>query len=105
MSVIALTGSAGGLGRAIRERLESDGNRVIGVDLREAEVVADLSTEAGCQSMVAEVVETSHGALDGLVFAAGIQSAQAADVICVDGGTDAKLRSDDWPRPLDGRPR
>ena len=46
--LIAVTGSASGIGAAIRARLERDGARVLGVDIRDAEVVADLSTAAGC---------------------------------------------------------
>ena len=44
---IAVTGSASGMGAATRAVLEADGQRVIGVDLRDAEVVADLSTAEG----------------------------------------------------------
>ena len=40
MGVTALTGSASGIGKALRERLERDGDRVIGVDLRGAEIEA-----------------------------------------------------------------
>ena len=47
MSVCAITGSASGIGAAIRRRLEKDGARVIGIDLRDAEVVADLAQPGG----------------------------------------------------------
>lgn len=69
---IAITGSAGGIGGATRARLESAGARVIGVDVRDAEVIADLSTAAGREAMVAGVSEACGGALDGLVAAAGV---------------------------------
>lgn len=72
MGTIAITGSAGGIGRATRERLEADGHRVVGVDVRDAEVVADLSTAEGREAMVTAVAEASGGALDGLVAGAGI---------------------------------
>ena len=42
-----LTGSASGIGRSTKELLESQGRRVIGVDLRNADVIADLGTPAG----------------------------------------------------------
>lgn len=72
MTTIAVTGSAGGIGSATRERLEKEGHRVIGVDVRDAEVVADLSTPAGRAEMVQAVHAESGGVLDGLVAAAGI---------------------------------
>lgn len=72
MGTIAVTGAAGGIGSALRARLEADGSTVIGVDVREAEVIADLSTAEGRAAMVAEVTEASGGALDGLVAAAGV---------------------------------
>ncbi|MET1000951.1 MAG: NAD-dependent epimerase, partial [Acidimicrobiia bacterium] len=52
MGTIALTGSAGGIGAATRVRLEHDGHRVIGVDVRDAEVIADLASPAGRDAMV-----------------------------------------------------
>lgn len=72
MRTVCITGSASGLGAATRARLERDGQRIIGVDLHDAEVVADLSTPEGRDAMVAGVTEASGGTLDGLVAAAGI---------------------------------
>jgi NAD(P)-dependent dehydrogenase (short-subunit alcohol dehydrogenase family) len=72
MGVVAVTGSAGGIGGAIRRRLEADGHRVVGVDLRDAEVTADLSSAAGRAQAVAGVRDAAGPALDGLVVAAGI---------------------------------
>lgn len=83
MSVTAMTGSAGGMGRAIRARLESKGHRIIGVDLREAEVIADLSTESGRAAMVDEVAKKCDGVLDGLVVTAGIQAGDASTIVSV----------------------
>ncbi len=72
MRTVCITGSASGIGAATRARLEHDGQRVIGVDLRDAEVIADLSTPAGRDAMVAAVTDQCGGVLDGLVAAAGI---------------------------------
>lgn len=72
MGVVAVTGSAGGIGGAIRRRIETEGHRVIGVDVRDAEVTADLSTPAGRAAACDAVVEQAGGTLDGLVVAAGI---------------------------------
>jgi NAD(P)-dependent dehydrogenase (short-subunit alcohol dehydrogenase family) len=72
VTTIALTGSAGGIGAATRARLEGAGARVIGVDVRDAEVLADLATPEGRAAMVAAVTDACGGALDGLVAAAGV---------------------------------
>jgi len=72
MGVIAVTGSASGIGAATRARLTRDGQRVIGVDLRDAEVVADLSTPAGRSAAIAAVERDCGGRLDGLVVCAGV---------------------------------
>ncbi len=69
---VCITGSAGGIGAATRTRLEKEGARVIGVDVRDAEVVADLSTPDGRAAMVQGVTDACGGTLDGLVAAAGI---------------------------------
>jgi NAD(P)-dependent dehydrogenase (short-subunit alcohol dehydrogenase family) len=73
---VCITGSAGGIGGATRARLEREGARVLGVDVRDAEVVADLSTPAGRDAMVAAVADCCDGVLDGLVAAAGIMGDQ-----------------------------
>jgi NAD(P)-dependent dehydrogenase (short-subunit alcohol dehydrogenase family) len=70
--LIAVTGSASGIGRAVRTRLEADGARVVGVDLRDAEIVADLATPAGRAAAVAAVDVAAAGRLDGLVACAGV---------------------------------
>lgn len=75
MSTIAITGSASGIGAACAARLAADGHRVIGVDQRDADVVADLATPPGRQEAVGAVAERSEGALDGLVTCAGVSGA------------------------------
>lgn len=72
MGTYAVTGSASGMGRAAAERLRTDGHRVIGVDLRDAEVIADLSTAQGRSDAAAEVLALAEGRLDGAVMAAGV---------------------------------
>ena len=72
MSVIAVTGSASGIGAATRARLVRAGHRVIGVDLRDADVCADLGDPAGRAAAIAAVEQQSGGRLDGLVVCAGV---------------------------------
>ncbi|MFI5315378.1 MAG: SDR family oxidoreductase [Myxococcota bacterium] len=72
MAVCAITGSASGIGAAIRRRLEADGARVIGVDLAGAEVAADLATREGRDAAVSAVRDLCGGRLDRLVVSAGV---------------------------------
>ncbi|GAA0941575.1 SDR family oxidoreductase [Actinocorallia libanotica] len=69
---IAVSGSASGIGKALTELLRARGDEVIGIDLVEAEVVADLSTEEGRAGAVEGVLERSGGTLDGVVACAGL---------------------------------
>jgi NAD(P)-dependent dehydrogenase (short-subunit alcohol dehydrogenase family) len=69
---MCVTGSAGGIGSATRARLEAAGHTVIGVDVRDADVIADLGSPAGRSAMVEAVSELSGGRLDGLVAGAGV---------------------------------
>ncbi|MCV7075835.1 SDR family oxidoreductase [Mycobacterium szulgai] len=72
MGTYAVTGSASGMGAATARRLRADGHTVIGVDIREAEVVADLSTRAGRAQAATDVLAAAEGRLDGAVLAAGL---------------------------------
>jgi NAD(P)-dependent dehydrogenase (short-subunit alcohol dehydrogenase family) len=67
MGTYVITGSASGIGRATRLRLEADGHHVVGVDLRDAEILADLSTEDGREAVAALDLE-----LSGVVACAGV---------------------------------
>jgi NAD(P)-dependent dehydrogenase (short-subunit alcohol dehydrogenase family) len=67
-----VTGSASGIGAATRELLEGQGQRVVGVDLRDADVVADLATPAGRAAMVDGVRAAVGGAVDAVIACAGI---------------------------------
>lgn len=74
MGTICVTGTASGIGAATKALLEKDGHRVIGVDMRDADVVGDLSKPADRERIVAEVTAACGGALDGLVPCAGLST-------------------------------
>ncbi|NLA35210.1 MAG: SDR family oxidoreductase [Actinobacteria bacterium] len=80
MSRLAVvTGSSGGIGAAVATTLEAEGYDVIGVDLADADITADLSTPAGRQALVDAVGErTNH--LDVVVANAGVM---APGALCV----------------------
>ena len=69
---IAVTGSASGIGAATAARLEKDGARVIRVDRKGGDVVADLGTPAGRAAAAEGVRRAASGALDGLVSGAAL---------------------------------
>jgi len=86
MRVTAVTGSASGIGAALRARLEGAGERVIGVDLRDAEVVADLARPEGRSAAIDAIRRACGGRLDGLVACAGVgpQVEPASTIVSVD---------------------
>lgn len=72
----AITGSASGIGAAFRRRLEEHGARVVGIDLHDAEVIADLATVEGRALAVASVAAMTGGVLDAVVSCAGIAATE-----------------------------
>jgi NAD(P)-dependent dehydrogenase (short-subunit alcohol dehydrogenase family) len=69
-----VTGSASGIGAATRALLESRGERVIGVDLHDAEVIADLANPEGRTALIDGVTEVTDGAVDAVIACAGISA-------------------------------
>lgn len=68
-----VTGSASGIGAATRTMLQAQGHEVVGVDIHDADVVADLSTEEGRAAAVEGVLAALGGEpLDRLVCCAGL---------------------------------
>jgi NAD(P)-dependent dehydrogenase (short-subunit alcohol dehydrogenase family) len=67
-----VTGAASGIGAATAHQLRVDGYSVIGVDLHDVDIVADLATAAGRDTLVHEAAARSNGTLDAVVACAGI---------------------------------
>ena len=72
MGTICITGSASGMGAATTARLRDHGHTVIGVDVRDADVVADLGTPDGRDAAIAGVEAACGGVLDGFAPFAGM---------------------------------
>jgi NAD(P)-dependent dehydrogenase (short-subunit alcohol dehydrogenase family) len=72
--ISVVTGSASGIGKTTKELLESRGERVIGVDIRDADVVVDLTTAEGRTAMVDQVASLSDSAVDAVFAIAGLSS-------------------------------
>ncbi len=72
MSVTVITGSASGIGAAVCNALNAAGHRVIGIDLHDADIEANLSTPTGRANAVESALAACGGTLDGLVCSAGL---------------------------------
>jgi NAD(P)-dependent dehydrogenase (short-subunit alcohol dehydrogenase family) len=68
---ILVTGSASGIGAGTAARLRTAGHRVIGADLRDAEIEADLGTSAGRASLLEQAQRLAPDGLDGVIAGAG----------------------------------
>lgn len=75
MGTFAVTGTASGLGQATAGLLRAAGHQVIGVDRRDADIVADLATPAGRQAAIDGVSTASGGVLHGAAMFAGVGGA------------------------------
>lgn len=78
MKTFVVSGAASGIGFATATMLREQGDRVITIDLLDADVVADLSTVAGRASAVAEVQQLTD-VVHGLVPCAGVAGATGVD--------------------------
>ena len=96
--VVLISGGAGGIGRATGERFASAGDVVVFADRSQAAlaavsgdtIVADVTSVADCERMIAETVDR-HGRLDVLVNCAGVW---------VEGPT-AEMTEQHWDRTID----
>ena len=76
MRNIVISGSASGIGLACRQKFESMGDRVVGIDIREADIIADLSTLEGRRLAIGQALEKTDSAIDGLILSAGVSGLQ-----------------------------
>jgi len=97
MRTVVVTGSASGIGKSLKALLESRGDKVIGVDIRDADVIADLTTDEGRTGMVDKVRDLSGGTIDAIVANAGLANSGAPDIAVNYFGALATL---DGLRPL-----
>jgi len=72
MGTIAISGCATGIGAASRQALEAEGHTVIGIDIKDAEVIGDLGTREGREGAIAQTLERCNGTLDRLLLCAGL---------------------------------
>ena len=80
MGIYAITGSASGMGREAAEKLRDAGHTVIGVDIKQADILADLSSVEGRQRGRRRTCwRRPRARLDGAVLAAGLGPGQGPD--------------------------
>ncbi|MFC4111852.1 SDR family oxidoreductase [Nonomuraea zeae] len=72
MATFAITGTASGMGAASAVTLAAAGHTVIGVDLHDADILADLGTAEGRETAAGEILARCGGRLDGVAAIAGV---------------------------------
>ena len=72
MSIAVVSGVASGIGACVKARLEAQNYRVIGIDLKDADVCADLSKMEDRARAIKEALDHAGGKIDRLVLAAGL---------------------------------
>lgn len=72
MGIYVVTGAASGIGQAVSGALRAEGHEVISMDLRDADINADLADSDACAAAAVQVLERAPDGLDGLVPCAGV---------------------------------
>lgn len=72
MRTYALTGGATGIGAELKRMLLEQGDEPISVDIRQGDIIADLSTPRGRQLAIDGIRERASGGLDGFIACAGL---------------------------------
>ena len=78
-----VTGSASGMGAAVRELLRARGEEVVGIDRRDAEIIADLGTAPGRAAAIAAAGERMPQGFDALILCAGVANSDGRAVVAV----------------------
>lgn len=81
MATYALTGSASGIGAALKTLLEAQGHSLITVDINNADINADLTTDTGRNHAVKKILSMAPDGLDGFVPLAGLGGGTAPDLL------------------------
>jgi NAD(P)-dependent dehydrogenase (short-subunit alcohol dehydrogenase family) len=78
-----VTGARSGIGQAVAALLQERGERVIGIDLADSTVAADLSSQEGRALAIAEVRRLCPEGLDALIECAGLANQDGPAVVAV----------------------
>jgi NAD(P)-dependent dehydrogenase (short-subunit alcohol dehydrogenase family) len=72
VGIYAMTGGATGIGAAVKNQLRNEGHNLTVVDIKDADIIADLSTVEGRQTAVDGICAAAPAGLDGFVACAGL---------------------------------
>ncbi len=75
-----VTGAGSGIGQATAALLSERGFKVVGVDLKGADITADLSNHEGRLKAVEDVLAATDGQVDAIVACAGVSAPKAFTV-------------------------
>ena len=78
--IYVITGAASGIGKSAKEILEQAGNKVVGVDIHDSDVIGDLSSPEGRKLATAKVLELAGGKVDAVIANAGSALSEAKTV-------------------------
>jgi NAD(P)-dependent dehydrogenase (short-subunit alcohol dehydrogenase family) len=103
-----ITGSRSGMGKAVADLLQARGEQVIGVDLHDADIVADLSQPSGRQAAVAAAEARCPDGLDAVIACAGLAISDGPLMVAVNyfgaidviAGLHPLLRRGHFPRAV-----
>lgn len=73
MAIYIMTGGASGIGAATRQLLIDQGNKVVTLDIQNADIVANLGDEGARDAAIAEV-RRKYSKIDGVITCAGVAS-------------------------------
>ena len=90
---------------ATKAKLESQGDRVVGIDLRDADIQADLSTASGRADAVREALALTSNEIDGVVLSAGLSGVSSPPDTTLSVNYFGSVELFDGLRPaMEGRP-
>jgi len=75
-----VTGAASGIGAATSQMLKAAGNKVVGVDIHNTDVTADLGTVLGRHQAARDVIKATNGSIDAVIACAGLGTSTAKTV-------------------------
>lgn len=72
MKTYAITGSATGIGAEVKKMIAECGDKIITVDIKDADIIADLSTPEGREIAIEAIHKEAPDGLDGFIPCAGL---------------------------------